>query len=131
LHLAGVSSIITSLNFTTTLNKKQADPASFKKPLFIWSIIITAILLILSMPILAKAFTVLLTDLNLNTRGGAESCINIYFDFFGHPEAYILILPGFGITSHASCYLHQKIQAFRIIGTVYAILSIGLLGLIV
>lgn len=138
LHILGVSSILNSLNILRTVARGVSSVGKAEYiSLFVWSVVVTRVLICVAVPVLAAALAILLLDRNVNAsffdpRGsGALVLYQHLFWFFGHPEVYILLLPGFGVVSHVILEGSGKFEPFGYMGIVYALVRIGLLGLVV
>lgn len=135
LHLAGISSIARRINFISTCFFRRSTVFTIDRiSIYVWRVIITSFILVISLPVLAGGITILLTDRNFGTAffevsgGGDPILFQHIFWFFGHPEVYILVLPAFGVISEALLHISGKFKVFGPLGIIYAIIRIGILG---
>lgn len=138
LHLAGAGSILRAINFTASIFCMRSIALRLDRLcLFVWCMLVTSVLLLLAVPVLAGALTILVMDRHFNTSffdpsGGGDPVLFMHlFWFFGHPEVYILILPAFGLVSESVCNLTGKRRPFGYLSIIFAILSIGIVGFLV
>nr|AKC58423.1 cytochrome c oxidase subunit 1 [Eurytrema pancreaticum] len=137
LHLAGLSSIFGSLNFISTIIGASDRVVISRHSIIVWAYLFTSVLLIMSLPVLAAAITMLLFDRNFASSffdpsgGGDPVLFQHLFWFFGHPEVYVLIIPGFGIVSHICLSFTNNDSLFGYLGLVFAIVAIVCLGSVV
>nr|YP_010164122.1 cytochrome c oxidase subunit I [Didesmococcus koreanus]QRK27450.1 cytochrome c oxidase subunit I [Didesmococcus koreanus] len=138
IHLNGLSSLMSSMNFMISMINMNSNKMNLNNlSLYCWSIIITSMLLIMSIPVLASGITMIILDHNFNSMffnpmgNGNPILFQHMFWFFGHPEVYILILPGFGLMSQIMNQETGKLEIFSKLNMIYAMMSIGILGFIV
>ena len=136
LHLVCISYLLGAVNFITTIvNLRAPGMTMHKMPLFVWSILVTAFLLLVAVPVLAAAIITLITDRNRGVAfseiagGGNPVLFRHLFWFLGNPEFYITILPSFGIVSHIISTFSSK-RVFSYLGVAYAMVTTGVVGFV-
>nr|QAV59289.1 cytochrome c oxidase subunit 1 [Cephalodiscus hodgsoni] len=138
LHMSGAGSVLGSINFVCTMSQMRVSGLKLDKmPVYCWGVLLATWMLVMAMPVLAGGVTMLLCDRHFNTTffdpvgGGDPILFQHLFWFFGHPEVYILILPGFGMVTHVFTSSGHKKNPFGYLGIVYAMMGIGVLGFVV